>query len=141
MMTCKSMNLTQQINDIEWSPFTSTIFGCVVDDGYVEIWDLAKQSIDPILRQTSIIKNTNKPTKINKEKDTKDHKKSVNKDENKDLNGNDKEVEMNIPDEIPDLTPKKSIKFSRSSQVVAIGNNESKIDLFRLYNLEHVQVY
>jgi WD40 repeat protein len=92
LLTCKSMNRSSQINDIEWSPFTSTIFGCVVDDGTIEIWDLAKQTIDPII--------------------------SIN------LNG----------------VPKKTIKFSRNSQVIATGDSEFNIDVFRLYNLEHAQV-
>ena len=93
LLTCKSMNRTSQINDIEWSPFTSTIFGCVIDDGTIEIWDLSKRTIDPII---SVCLN-----KI----------------------------------------PKKSIKFSLNSQVVATGDADFNIDIFRLYNLEHAQVY
>lgn len=92
LLTCKSMHRSSQINDIEWSPFTSTIFGCVIDDGTVEIWDLARQTIDPIIH----------------------------------LKLND--------------IPKKTIKFSRSSQVVATGDADFNIDVFRLYNLEHAQV-
>jgi len=94
-MTCHSMYLTHQINDVEWSPFTSTIFGCVADDGRIEIWDLARQSIDPI-------------------------------------------IELKQPE--GSTVSRKSIKFSRSSQVVAVGDNDFGVDVYRLFNLEHVQV-
>ncbi len=93
LMTCHSMNLKHQINDVEWSPYTSTIFGCVADDGRIEIWDLAKLTIDPVAEYKS-----------------------------------EKEI------------PKKSIKFSSSSQIVATGDNDFGIDIFRIYNLEHEKV-
>ncbi len=96
-MTCHSMKTSSQVNDIEWSPFTSTIFGAVFDDGRVEIWDLAKQTIEPILTYRS-----SEPQKLN--------------------------------------VPMKSIKFSRSSQVVACGDGDFDIDIFRLYNLKHIEV-
>ena len=92
LMTCHSMDLIHQINDVEWSPYTSTIFGCVADDGRVEIWDLARLTIDPII----------------------------------------------IFDE--KKIPKKSIKFSSSSNIVATGDNDFGIDIFRIYNLEHEKV-
>ena len=37
-------NITDQINDIEWSPNTSTIFSLVADDGRVELWNC----VDPL---------------------------------------------------------------------------------------------
>lgn len=92
ILTCKSMNRNCQINDIEWSPFTSTIFAAVIDDGTIEIWDLSKQVIDPIIS----VKTTG--------------------------------------------SQKKSVKFSRNSQVIAVGDSEFNIDIFRLYKLEHTQV-
>ena len=92
LLTCKSMNRNSQINDIEWSPYTSTIFSCVFDDGTIEIWDLSRKTIDPIIW-------TGEGT-----------------------------------------TPKKSVKFSRNSQVIATGDSDFKIDIYRLYNLEHAQV-
>lgn len=97
LMTCHSWKLSHQVNDIEWSPFTSTIFGCVADDGRIEIWDLARKTIDP-----TIIWKPEEPSKIG--------------------------------------VPRKSIKFSRSSQVVASGDADFDIDVFRLYNLKHVEV-
>jgi len=96
VLNCHSIGLTHQVNDVEWSPFTSTIFGSVADDGRIEIWDLSQQSIDPIITYRAT-----------------DEKAGVSR---------------------------KSIKFSRSSQVVASGDSDFDIDIFRLYNLEHVQV-
>jgi WD40 repeat protein len=94
IMNCKSMNLNHQVNDVEWSPYTSTIFGCVADDGRVEIWDMSRLTIDPTIYH--------KP-------------------------------EGYIPS-------KKSIKFSNSSHVVATGNSDFDIEIFRIYNLDHVVV-
>jgi WD40 repeat protein len=95
MLNCHSQKLEHQVNDVEWSPFTSTIFGCVADDGRIEIWDLAKQTIEPIIKE--------------------------------------------IPDSTSNVS-RKCFKFSKTSQVIATGNNDFEIDIYRLYNLEHVQV-
>jgi len=41
--------LKEQVNDIEWSPTTSSIFASVANDGRVEIWDLFKDNLGPAL--------------------------------------------------------------------------------------------
>ena len=48
-MNLHTNELCHQINDIEWSNDTSTVFGCVADDGRIEIWNLAKKAIQPII--------------------------------------------------------------------------------------------
>ena len=93
LLSCKSMKKTHQINDIEWSPYTSTIFACVIDDGTVEVWDLYRGSGDPVAVERSA---------------------------------------NNIP--------KKCIKFSRNSKVIATGDSDFNIEIFKIYNLEHGQV-
>lgn len=92
VMNLHTNELNHQVNDIEWSWDTSTIFGCVADDGRIEIWDLARKAIQPIIIQDIGTK------------------------------------------------PKKSIKFSPAGKVVATGNSEGVIDVFRIYNLEHSPV-
>ena len=37
------------MNDIEWSPNTSSVFGSVANDGRVEIWDLYRDNLGPML--------------------------------------------------------------------------------------------
>ena len=49
VMNLHTNELSHQINDIEWSNDTSTVFGCVADDGRIEIWNLAKKAIQPII--------------------------------------------------------------------------------------------
>jgi dynein intermediate chain 4, axonemal len=49
LFSCRSQDLNDAVNDIEWSPNSSTIFSCVCDDGRVEIWDLDKGNIGPII--------------------------------------------------------------------------------------------
>ena len=41
--------LQAQVNDICWSPHTSSIFGSVANDGRIEVWDLKRDSLQPQL--------------------------------------------------------------------------------------------
>lgn len=41
--------LTSQVNDINWSPSTSSVFGSVTNDGRIEIWDLFKNNLGPLV--------------------------------------------------------------------------------------------
>ena len=38
-----------EVNDVIWSPHNSTSFAAAMDDGRVELWDLKKKPLDPIL--------------------------------------------------------------------------------------------
>jgi WD40 repeat protein len=49
LFACRSQDLYDAVNDIEWSPHSSTIFSNVCDDGRVEIWDLSVSNISPII--------------------------------------------------------------------------------------------
>jgi WD40 repeat protein len=40
-----NFNLKEQVNDIEWSPHTSSVFASVANDGRIEIWDLFKDNL------------------------------------------------------------------------------------------------
>ena len=42
-------SLKEQVNDIEWSPHTSSVFASVANDGRVEIWDLFRDNLGPVL--------------------------------------------------------------------------------------------
>ena len=44
-----SSRLAGQVNDVIWSPHNSTSFAAAMDDGRVELWDLKKKPLDPIL--------------------------------------------------------------------------------------------
>jgi len=44
-------NLQQQVNDVCWSPNTSSVFASVANDGRIEIWDLKRDSLAPQLFQ------------------------------------------------------------------------------------------
>ena len=92
VMNLHTNELSHQVNDIEWSSDTSTVFGDVADDGRIEIWDLARSAIQPII--------------IN----------------------------------IDDKAPKKSIKFSEGGKIVAAGDSDGSIAIYRIYNMEHSPV-
>lgn len=57
LFSCRSQDLHDAVNDIEWSPHSSTIFSCVCDDGRVEIWDLKESTIGPIITKKSESRN------------------------------------------------------------------------------------
>jgi hypothetical protein len=48
-LVCQTMTLQEQVNDIEWSPDTSSVFASVANDGRIEIWDLYKNNLEPLL--------------------------------------------------------------------------------------------
>jgi len=41
--------LKMQVNDICWSPKTSSVFASVAEDGRVEIWDLFRNNLGPMI--------------------------------------------------------------------------------------------
>ena len=45
----KEEGLKAQVNDIEWSPNTSSSFASVANDGRIEIWDLYIDNLGPIV--------------------------------------------------------------------------------------------
>ena len=52
-LTCHQLSgdniLQSQVNDICWSPLTSSVFGSVANDGRIEIWDLKRDTLQPQL--------------------------------------------------------------------------------------------
>ena len=42
-------SLKEQVNDVVWSPNTSSVFASVANDGRIEIWDLFKDNLQPQL--------------------------------------------------------------------------------------------
>jgi len=48
--TFQSLDLNDEVTDIEWSPNCSTLFASVCKDGRLELWDLSKKNmLDPIV--------------------------------------------------------------------------------------------
>ena len=92
VMNLHSDELTNQVNDIEWSDDTSTVFGCVTDDGRIEIWDLARNPVQPIITDGK------------------------------------------------GMASKKSIKFCFGGKVVAVGDVNGNITIYKLCNLDHKPV-
>jgi len=41
--------LKAQVNDIEWSPYTSSRFASVANDGRIEVWDLFINPLAPLI--------------------------------------------------------------------------------------------
>lgn len=61
-LCCHEQYLQEQVNDIAWSPNTSSVFVSVSNDGRIEIWDLFKNNLEPKLIWWDKI---NKKTKSN----------------------------------------------------------------------------
>ena len=49
VISCHSMDLTDAVNDVEWSPNMSTVFASCADDGRIEIWDIAQSTLKPLI--------------------------------------------------------------------------------------------
>uniref|UniRef100_A0A0G4I0J3 Dynein axonemal intermediate chain 4 n=1 Tax=Chromera velia CCMP2878 TaxID=1169474 RepID=A0A0G4I0J3_9ALVE len=49
LFTYQSTDLSAAVNDVVWSPHNSMAFAACMDDGRVEMWDLDKQPLDPIV--------------------------------------------------------------------------------------------
>lgn len=47
-LVLRDLKLIDEVYDIEWSPYCSTLFASTARDGRLEIWDLEKKSLDPI---------------------------------------------------------------------------------------------
>ena len=45
----RSSDLRCAVNDVAWSPTSSTLFALAADDGRVEFWDLERSVLDPVL--------------------------------------------------------------------------------------------
>jgi WD40 repeat protein len=39
---------SEQVNDVQWCPTNSTVFGTVTNGGYVEIWDISVSTVKPV---------------------------------------------------------------------------------------------
>lgn len=47
----QSVDLSDVVHDVAWSPRNATVYASVAGDGRVEIWDLTHSTLDPIIRQ------------------------------------------------------------------------------------------
>ena len=42
------MDLRDEVLNVEWNPWMSTMFASTAKDGRLEIWDIAQNLLDPI---------------------------------------------------------------------------------------------
>lgn len=49
LYTFQSSDLSAAVNDVVWSPYSSTLFGSVTGDGRIMLYDLSLSAIDPIV--------------------------------------------------------------------------------------------
>jgi len=47
------MDLRDEVLDVEWNPWMSTMFASSAKDGRLEIWDVAQNLLDPIATEIS----------------------------------------------------------------------------------------
>ena len=50
--------LRDQVNDVQWSPNTSSCFASVAKDGRIEVWDLALNELNPVITHFDKIPGT-----------------------------------------------------------------------------------
>lgn len=49
LLQFQSVDLADVVYDVAWSTSQSTVFGSVAGDGRIEIWDLSKNTLDPVI--------------------------------------------------------------------------------------------
>lgn len=49
LLNFQSQDLFDAVNDVVWAPQNSTSFAAAMDDGRIELWDLAEKPLDPIV--------------------------------------------------------------------------------------------
>lgn len=47
----QSVDLSDVVHDVAWSPRNATVYASVAGDGRIEIWDLTQSTLDPIISQ------------------------------------------------------------------------------------------
>lgn len=48
LLSLKSLDLMDEVYDVQWNPFSSTSFANVCKDGRLELWDISKKNFDPL---------------------------------------------------------------------------------------------
>lgn len=56
----QSVDLTNVVHDVAWSPSNATVFASVAADGRIEIWDLKQSTLDPIARRFILQNDANR---------------------------------------------------------------------------------
>ena len=46
----QSTGLNYEVKDVTWSPNNSTVFGCVTEDGRIQIWDILVDVVEPVVQ-------------------------------------------------------------------------------------------
>ncbi|EGB09149.1 hypothetical protein AURANDRAFT_25101 [Aureococcus anophagefferens] len=61
-----SVDLSDVVHDVAWSPHRSTIFASVAGDGRIEIWDLDQSTLDPVSKagSTAVLFAKNAPVLV-----------------------------------------------------------------------------
>mmetsp|Transcript_1059 Transcript_1059/g.1511 ORF Transcript_1059/g.1511 Transcript_1059/m.1511 type:complete len:210 (-) Transcript_1059:202-831(-) len=44
---------SHEVNDVQWCPTNSTVFGCVTNSGRLEIWDFSLSTVKPVMHVRS----------------------------------------------------------------------------------------
>jgi dynein intermediate chain 4, axonemal len=94
-LVLRNLDLTDEVYDIEWSPYCSTLFASTAKDGRLELWDLHKRQLDPIFV---------------------------------DWDGSTKKES--------DMPSRTCVKFNPYDPVLASGNTDGDINIYRIFGYE-----
>ncbi|GAB5358912.1 hypothetical protein AAMO2058_000499600 [Amorphochlora amoebiformis] len=59
-----SYNVGKSVGDVQWAPYSSTVFACVSNDNYLRLYDLATDKHEPIGEQQVLRKTKHKNAKL-----------------------------------------------------------------------------
>uniref|UniRef100_A0A7S2RSJ4 Dynein axonemal intermediate chain 4 n=1 Tax=Mucochytrium quahogii TaxID=96639 RepID=A0A7S2RSJ4_9STRA len=122
----QSVDLADVVHDIAWSTSESTVFGSVAGDGRIEIWDLSKSTLDPVITHF-----------IDKDTEQKLERKPS-------LSAVDPplppEARRSSVDDKIDTSKQffSSISFAYNAPIVVVGSSQGVVEVFRFRGLNRI---
>lgn len=147
--TFQSSDLTAAVNDVVWSPYSSTLFGSVTGDGRIMLYDLAVSAIDPIVvyernPRPPTVSASLVPTEISTNPPTYTSVVTMNLpessieeilDESKiDLPA----VRTTTPVIVPTRPEYTSLLFSKETPIIMVGDSCGIVSCFRMVNVTDI---
>ncbi|CAM9678749.1 unnamed protein product [Chrysoparadoxa australica] len=136
-----SVDLAAGVNDIAWSPTSSTIFASVAGDGRIELWDLTVSTLDPVVR-VKVTEDPPEPEEPPEPQEEEDEYGLIPKESNKEsvassgsrapgstVIGTEEEAVL-APVELT------CVVFATNTPVLAVGNVKGRVDVYKIVGME-----
>jgi WD40 repeat protein len=148
ILTFQAVDLSDVVHDVCWSPNISTLFGSVTGDGRLEVWDLARSTLDPVMtwKRSEHVTDEHGNSSTHDATPPSDHPadeldsvsgggtgkySSGTSSENRDLRAGSKKAKAQQA-EASIAAHYCAIGFARNAPVLVAGDSNGSVDVFRL---------